>query len=354
MKRSYDIVYLTNTPSFYKLRLMDEVARHGRSVLLVFYGYGSEAVNTQLNEKSRWAFDFEFLHCGDAAMRSKWRTWWALCRLMRTVKAKTVLFAGWLAPEYNLYAFFSRKKRNAMVVESTIHESGVSGFSGWIKRRIVARMSRFLPSGTPHVELIKALGAKPGSWEVTGSVGLINRPKERPRVMDRRFEGEPFLSLYVGRLIDCKNLRWLIARFNASGKPLTIAGKGPLEAELKMLARPNISFVGFVENEEIGELYQSYDLLILPSYREPWGLVVDEALFWGIPVLASDRVGSAQDLLISTGAGRTFSLDDEFDFRRALASMSNNYPSYLSAVASIDFDARDAAQIAAYLHLSQE
>ena len=45
MKSHYDIVYLTNTPSFYKINLCNEVAKQ-KSLLLVFYGYGDEAVNT--------------------------------------------------------------------------------------------------------------------------------------------------------------------------------------------------------------------------------------------------------------------------------------------------------------------
>lgn len=47
MKKMYDFVYLTNTPSFYKLNLCNEIARTN-SLLLVLYGYGSEAVNTIL------------------------------------------------------------------------------------------------------------------------------------------------------------------------------------------------------------------------------------------------------------------------------------------------------------------
>ena len=46
MNKQYDFIYLTNTPSFYKARLCEELAKK-HSVLLVLYGYGAEAVNTR-------------------------------------------------------------------------------------------------------------------------------------------------------------------------------------------------------------------------------------------------------------------------------------------------------------------
>lgn len=48
MNKQYDFIYLTNTPSFYKVRLCEELAKK-HSVLLVLYGYGAEAVNTRLS-----------------------------------------------------------------------------------------------------------------------------------------------------------------------------------------------------------------------------------------------------------------------------------------------------------------
>ena len=70
MKRDYDIVYLTNTPSFYKLNLCEAIAKRGVRILLVLYGYGAEAVNRQM-EHGEWSFDYHFLHEGDSHKRNK-------------------------------------------------------------------------------------------------------------------------------------------------------------------------------------------------------------------------------------------------------------------------------------------
>lgn len=68
MSKSYDFVYLTNAPSFYKLNLCNEIAKT-HSLLIVLYGYGSEAVNKVMNE-SNYDFDYKFINERDSNKRT--------------------------------------------------------------------------------------------------------------------------------------------------------------------------------------------------------------------------------------------------------------------------------------------
>ncbi len=344
-KREYDIVYLTNTPSFYKLRLCEEIARRGAKVLLVLYGYGSEAVNTVLDDSRSWSFDWQFINHGDANRRSHFRTFAALLRLMRGIRARRVLFSGWMANEYNLYAFISPCRRNVVICESSIIDVDMSGIKGWLKRLFINRMSAALPSGQPHDRLFGAIGFK-GERRITGSVGIFNKPGRPPKP-----DHSPLRYLYVGRLIDVKNLRLLVKVFNDNGLPLTIVGAGELENELKAMARPNITFTGFVDNDRLGDIYQAHDIFILPSYSETWGLVVEEALYWGLPAVVSDRVGSGEDMVSAYGSGEIFRHDDPSDLQRALDTVARDYERYRRAVDAIDWNDRDRAQTEAYLSI---
>ena len=348
MKRSYDIVYLTNTPSFYKINLCDRLGKEGVKVMLVFYGYGNEAVNTALSARSNYVFDYIFLNSGDSNKRSVIKTFRELYKLMSGIKARIVLFAGWLAPEYNLFSFLSPKKHNVVIVESG-YESTSKGFKKWIKHLILGRMKAALPSGQPHNELLNRLGFK-GKRFTTGSVGIFNKP-ERPLLPHKPEDSNCLRYLYVGRLIDCKNLKFLIEQFNKSGDHLTIVGSGELEAALKAFANPNIAFKGFIDNNELGDIYQSHDVFILPSKSETWGLVVEEAIYWGLPVIVSDRVGAAKDMVETLETGLIFRFDDHIDFADKLKLMSANYEHYASNVSKIDFDLRDINQIEAYKSL---
>ena len=171
----YDFVYLTNTPSFYKLNLCNRIAETN-SILLVLYGYGNEAVNTVLKDHAETKFDYVFLSEGDSNRRNKVTVFVKLLRLMRKVKCRKVLYAGWMAPEYNLYSFLSPKRKNVMVCESSEFDVSFSGIAGWIKRAVINRMGVALPSGIPHKQLFDNLGFK-GQVKVTGSVGIFHGMK---------------------------------------------------------------------------------------------------------------------------------------------------------------------------------
>ena len=178
MNKQYDFIYLTNTPSFYKARLCEELAKK-HSVLLVLYGYGAEAVNTRLSGNEN-GFDYFFLHEGDAGKRNKALVLFRLLKLMARVRARRVLFSGWMAPEYNIYSFLSSKRRNAVICESSAIDSGMDGWKGLLKKAVIRRMSAALPSGSPHRALFEHI-RYPGDIHVTGSVGIFNMEGRRPR-----------------------------------------------------------------------------------------------------------------------------------------------------------------------------
>ncbi|MBR5323662.1 MAG: glycosyltransferase family 4 protein [Muribaculaceae bacterium] len=346
MKTHYDIVYLTNTPSFYKVNLCNEVAK-SKSLLLVFYGYGDEAVNTALKSDKDYNFDYIFLWEGNSAKRNKFSCFTKLLKLMKQINCNKIIYEGWFVPEYILYSFISPRAKNCMLCESTIYESNISGLRGFIKRAIINRCSTALPSGIAHKAIFDAMGFK-GDIHITGGVGIFHKPE---RVIEKDKDSTEKKYLYVGRLIPCKNLEFLIERFNENGKPLTIVGKGELESKLKAMAKENISFKGFVENNKLPEVYKTHDVFILPSRTEPWGLVIDEAIYWGLPIITSDKVGCSNEMVITPQTGVTFELDNKDSFNNAINDIENNYKLYRKNAIAFDFDERDRNQIEAYFKI---
>lgn len=346
MKLQYDFVFLTNTPSFYKVNLCNEIART-HSVLLVLYGYGTEAVNTCLEDERKHLFQYVFLHQGEAQSRNKWKTFFRLWTLMRSLSYQRVLYSGWFVPEYNMLSFFVPKQKNCVICESSAIESSFSGLKGWIKKMIIHRMGTALPSGTLQQEIFSTINYK-GLISLTGGVGIFNKlPRNIPAkrmTMEKKY-------LYVGRLIDCKNIHFLIEQFNELGKPLTIVGAGELFDELRKMAKDNIHFLGFVNNERLKDVYRAHDVFVLPSRTEPWGLVVEEAIYWGLPVIVSNCVGSRIELVEKTGTGCVFTYNKPQSLKAAIANMELHYDIYRENTLNVDFDKRDLMQVRAYTQL---
>ena len=122
--------------------------------------------------------------------------------------------------------------------------------------------------------------------------------------------------LFVGKLIDVKRpldmvkaLRILRERgIDVRG---LVVGDGPLHASLQVQAQEwgvPMVFTGFRNQGELPEVYAMADVLCLPSESETWGLVVNEALACGTPVVVSDAVGCAPDLALDGHTGAVFAM----------------------------------------------
>ncbi len=111
------------------------------------------------------------------------------------------------------------------------------------------------------------------------------------------------LVLSVARLVPEKGLDVLIHAVAEAGDPrllLALAGSGPELERLEDLAHvrgARLTLAGDLEWERIVEAYVAADVFSLLSEREPWGVVVNEAAACGLPLVLSDRVGAAHDLL---------------------------------------------------------
>jgi glycosyltransferase involved in cell wall biosynthesis len=148
-----------------------------------------------------------------------------------------------------------------------------------------------------------------------------SRLARRRKVLSAAFglprQGPVILS--VGRLVEKKQpLRLLQAFQRVRGEQrcsLLIVGTGPLEEELRSVVAaeriPDVVFAGFLDQTEVWRAYACGDVFALvSSHDETWGLVVNEAMNFGLPIVVSDRVGSAADLVRSGENGFVVPWDD--------------------------------------------
>lgn len=120
------------------------------------------------------------------------------------------------------------------------------------------------------------------------------------------------------RLAPEKNLIRLIKAYRRyldkttqGGRLLVIAGDGEQRVVVRKLVEglglsAGVIFVGFVDYDDLPGFYQNAEWFVLPSTAEPWGLVINEALASGLPVLVSERCGSVGDLVKEGLTGWTF------------------------------------------------
>lgn len=343
-RKSYDLIFFTYEPNFYKVNLYNKISKK-KKILVIYLGMGngtrqSDFFNSDMN------FSYIFLNKCEAKKRNIIYSCLKLLKILKIINYKLIITMGWSCIEDFLIVSLSPKVKNASICESSIYESNLNNWKRYLKKFICSRLSYTFVSGEPHKKIFENLNFK-GKIIVTGGVGIFNKNNKRIEKMEEN--KKVFNYLCVARLISVKNLEFLIEVFNKNGKNLTIAGKGILEEKLKKIAKENIQFVGYISNKEIGKLYQKYDIFILPSKSEAWGLVIEEALYNGLPVLVSDKVGSNIDMVSNYNSGEIFKFNNEEDLNNKIEIIEKNYNYYLRNVKKIDFEKIEKRQIECYL-----
>ena len=203
------------------------------------------------------------------------------------------------------------------VLEADSHDEGPR--AGWrraVKRSVVPRLvggaASVLVTGTLVRRSMLAYGAAPERirlFPVTVDAAAFGEQADRLR--GRREELRRGLGigpddvavLSVARLSPEKGLDTLVRAAAAAADPrlvVMVAGSGPEQLRLQELARSlriRLLLLGERPWERMVEVYASAEVFCLLSLREPWGVVVNEAAACGLPLVLSDRVGAAADLL---------------------------------------------------------
>lgn len=343
----YDFIIITQVPAFYKINLFNAISNN-KSILVLFLGENSYSRTPDFVEGEKF-FHYIYLSFRNFENRNLFLSLLKLSIIIINIDYKLLGVGGWDLPEAWIASFLSPKKANFIMQESSIYESKLTFFKKLLKKIFVKNISTAFVSGQPHYDLMKSVGFK-GKIFITGGVGIPNRlPIPSVDIEKKVFSGR---FLYVGRLSVEKNLKMLIDAFGQSkfsNLNLSIVGDGPDYKYLKSLSSQNITFVNHIANSSIGLIYRDSDILILPSISEPWGLVVDEALRHGLPVLVSSKVGSSIDLVVNNDAGLIFDPLSIDSLSKQINLIVKNFDCYQNAVRSINFSMRDACQVSCYV-----
>ncbi|MCA8986323.1 MAG: glycosyltransferase family 4 protein [Planctomycetaceae bacterium] len=135
----------------------------------------------------------------------------------------------------------------------------------------------------------------------------FERAGERQRnLRSTQPQRQPIRFLYCGQLIERKGVDLLLNAFltlldEGAEAELSFLGTGPLSDQLTSQVpehyRERVHFLGFHSVSELPELFATHDVFLLPSRHDGWGVVVNQAIATGMPVIVSDAVGAGRDLV---------------------------------------------------------
>jgi glycosyltransferase involved in cell wall biosynthesis len=253
----------------------------------------------------------------------------ALWKIVRTGGFDiVVILTGYRYATFWIAAMAARAKGLPILFGTDAHDIASRDGSSWKKRikkwfwpRLYGLADVVIVPSSGGVNLMQSLGIPPerivltpytvdNKWWIEQST-LVNRSAVRA---EWGIPDDARVVLFCAKLQPWKRPHDLLRAFakaNVERSYLIFAGDGPLRTALEVEAQAlgladRLRFLGFVNQTKLPLVYRASDLLVLPSEYEPFGVVVNEAMLSGCPVIVSDMVGARFDLVRNRETGFVF------------------------------------------------
>jgi len=328
------IALVTNIVSPYRIPVWDAVGKVVNNFHVFFCAERESNRIWEIKNLDRNAFEYSILpgkqwyvHSRDWAIHLNPTLWYELKKFNPT----HLIVTGYETPSYLIAIAYAKLHRIPLIIwwgSHALSSRSRSGPVAWLRKHILRLADTYVTYGTLATNYLIEMGI-PDKRIVT-AINTVDVERVAELVKSFRSQMGPRKNdrvkfLYVGQLIERKGVRQLLRAFRALPKEkseLIIVGYGPLEEELKMFVKDNcldnVTFAGRTRTlEETARYYAQADVLVMPSLREVWGLVVNEALASGLWVLSSKYAGATVDLIekappMSVGEAFDPTIEDEF------------------------------------------
>ncbi len=231
-------------------------------------------------------------------------------------------------PGYHLVGYWAMllvclllRRKRAVFCDATAYDQPRGGLKEHAKRLFFRLCDGVFCYGLRSAEYIKSYGVE--AKKITFPCQAAALPHEYDATAVRHFYHTVTLDyciaprfIYIGRLAKEKGLIDAFVAFSEVRKlhprgHFDLFGVGPIRDELvaktqELGVAAATTFHGSRDLSEIAPLLLQSTALLLPSYSEPWGLVVNEALSYGCPVIVSDHCGCVPELVIDGVTGYSF------------------------------------------------
>jgi 1,2-diacylglycerol 3-alpha-glucosyltransferase len=240
-----------------------------------------------------------------------------LDRALRQVRPDVIVCGGYNYPSAWRAAFWARERNIPFLLwteSNAADHRGRSTFVEYLKRKYLGMCRGFVVPGEASKSYLQQLGL-PAELIFKAPDAVDNElftqgarmARTNLATVRKRIDVPERYFLNVGRFIRAKGVFDLLEAYAKLDEEirasvgLVFVGEGDAKSELirrASLIRPGTVKVSlFVQKEQLAEFYALADAFVFPTHSDPWGLVVNEAMASGLPVIASNVAGCVSDLV---------------------------------------------------------
>lgn len=303
------VLFLTNYPSPYRVQFFDELGKY-MDVTVLF----SERKEDKTHRSADWYVAgegrFHAVQLNRTAMiRGK-----DLCLdVTRWLKKSwdAIVLCGYSSPTIMAAMAWLRTHRIPFYMEvdgGLVRQDSRAMYL--FKKTLVSTASWWISSGKQTTKYLTHYGAREEAvfhypftslWE-KDILTVVPTPEEKQTIRKKLGMEEKKIALYVGRFDPKKGMEELLTAASRLDRQTGVyfVGGQPEQAHLDFCREhraDNVHFVGFTKKEALADYYKAADVLVLPTWSDVWGLVVNEAMSFGLPVITTDRCVAGMELV---------------------------------------------------------
>jgi glycosyltransferase involved in cell wall biosynthesis len=343
---SHRLVILTEIIAPYRIPVFNALAeQHGIDLHVIFLAENDPTLRQWLVYKDEIRFSFQILRSWRQSFGNRSALLnWGVRSALRRASPDAILCGGynyiaswqsmWWARQNHVPFFLwvestsADLRRNNPLIES-------------LKAKFLRSSDAFVVPGKSSFAYLRSYGAPEemiytapnavdieffgqGAQEARDNAAALRQALQLPR---RYF-------LFVGRLVSDKGVFDLLHAYGAlsaevrAAVGLVFVGEGIARAELEKraaaIASGEVHFAGFVQREQLPSYYGLAEALVFPTHSDPWGLVVNEAMACGLPVISTSVAGCVADLVEDNWNGRVVRAGDTSQFAHAMNELTGD------------------------------
>ena len=302
------VLYFTNIPAPYRMQFFNELGKYCNLTVMMESEYAGD-LNADWLKRFK-ASNYEYIVLPRIGRTSKTRINYGYTKKILQEKYDIIVVGSYYSLSAMLFITFLRRHKIPYILNSDggfVKEDNKITYA--VKRYFISKAAAYITTGNLTTQYLTHYGACDRFFNISFSsltendvADLGKQEYDKSYYRNKLGMGDGKVVLYAGQFIHRKGIDVLLNAIHAIKSPCVvyIVGGKPTD-EYKAIVEKydlnNVVFVGFQDKKGLVEYYRAADVFVLPTREDIWGLVVNEALGMGVPVVTTDRCIAGVELI---------------------------------------------------------